>query len=466
MERAVPENASYRDPAGRVYLLGDRVLRSVTRVGAADYEFLRDGGLLDEFTDDGRVIGCTEVEPGLLGQASDVRYVLEHPRLSFISHPYEWCFSALKAAALLHLDLSLESLERGATLSDASAYNVQFQGARPIFIDVLSFRRYRDGEYWFAHRQFLEQFLNPLLLTALRGVPFNVWLRGRLEGIPSEDLRALLPWWRMFDWRVSAHVILPARFQRSAAKIGDDQVARIKARSLPKSAFRSMLASLRRWIEGLEPSLPRQSAWSDYAETNGYRALEAESKANFLRRFAAKVTPRCLWDVGCNTGHYAEVALEAGAKEVIGFDTDHGALEKAFARASKGGVRLLPLYLDAADPSPGQGWRGIERKALGDRRNADGLLALAVVHHLAIGRNLPLKDVVDWLIDLAPQGVIEFVEKDDPCVRQMLQFRNDIFPDYERENFRAAVLARAEIIEEQEITANRRLLVWYNRRDD
>jgi len=466
VEHAVPENASYRDPAGRVYLLGDRILRSVTRAGAADYEFLRDGGLLDDLASDGRLIGCTEIEPSLLGEAPEVRYILEHPKLSFVSYPYEWCFSALKAAALLHLDLLLESLERGATLSDASAYNVQFQGSQPIFIDVLSFRRYRDGEYWLAHRQFLEQFLNPLLLTALRGVPFNVWLRGRLEGISSDDLRALLPWWRMFDWRVSAHVILPARFQRSAAKIDDDRVARIKARSLPKSAFRSMLAGLRRWIEGLEPSLPRQSAWSDYAETNEYRAVEAESKANFLRRFVTKVKPRCLWDVGCNTGHYAEVALEAGAKEVIGFDTDHGALEKAFARASKGGLRLLPLYLDAADPSPGQGWRGIERKALHDRVNADGLLALAVVHHLAIGRNLPLKDVVDWLIDLAPQGVIEFVEKDDPRVRQMLRLRKDIFPGYGRENFCAAVLARAEIVEEQEITANRRLLVWYNRRDD
>jgi len=466
VDHAVSEDASYRDPAGRVYHLGNRVLRSVTGVGAADYEFIRDSGLLDELASDGRLIGCMEVDPGVLSDAPEVRYVLEHPRLSFVSYPYEWCFSALKTAALLHLDLSLESLEWGATLSDASAYNVQFQGTRPIFIDVLSFRRYRDGEYWFAHRQFLEQFLNPLLLTALRGVPFNVWFRGRLEGIPSNDLSALLPWWRMFDWRVSAHVILPARFQRSVTKIDEDGVARIKARSLPKHAFGSMLASLRRWIEGLESSLPRQSAWSDYAETNGYRALEAEAKTNFLRRFTAKVKPQHLWDIGCNAGHYAEVALEAGAKEVIGFDTDHGALEKAFARASKGGLRLLPLYLDVADPSPGQGWRGIERKALRDRANADGLLALAVVHHLAIGRNLPLKDVVNWLIDLAPQGVIEFVEKDDPCVQQMLQFRNDIFPDYGREIFRATVLARAAIIEEQEITANRRLLVWYSRHDD
>ena len=466
MEHALPEDASYRDPAGRVYLLGDRILRSVTSVGAADYEFLRDCGLLDDLTRDGRLIGCTEVEPNLLGAAPKARYVLEHPRLSFVSYPYEWCFSALKAAALLHLDLLLESLERGVTLSDASAYNVQFQGTRPIFIDVLSFRQYRDGEYWFAHRQFLEQFLNPLLLTALRGVPFNVWLRGRLEGVPSDDLRALLPWWRMFDWRVFAHVILPTRFQRSAAKIDDDRAERIKARSLPRSAFRSMLASLRRWIEGLEPPLSGQGVWSDYAETNGYRALEVASKAEFVRRFAAKVKPRCLWDIGCNAGHYAEVALEAGAQEVIGFDSDRGALEKAFARASKGGLRLLPLYLDAADPSPGQGWRGIERKSLRDRANADGILSLALIHHLTIGRNLPLEDVVDWLIDLAPQGLIEFVEKDDPCVRRMLQFRSDIFPDYRRENFRAAVLARAEIVEEQEITANRRLLVWYDRRDD
>ena len=81
-------------------------------------------------------------------------------------------------------------------LSDATAYNIQFIGTRPLFIDVLSFVRYREGQVWKGHKQFCEQFLNPLLLHAYFGISHNAWFRGALEGVAVDDLAALLPWWR------------------------------------------------------------------------------------------------------------------------------------------------------------------------------------------------------------------------------------------------------------------------------
>ncbi|MCH8816049.1 MAG: class I SAM-dependent methyltransferase, partial [Chloroflexi bacterium] len=92
----------------------------------------------------------------------------------------------LRRAALHYLDLHLDLLERNFTLSDASAYNIQFRGTRPVFIDVLSIRPYREGEYWTGYRQFCEQFLNPLLLVAVSGIPYQAWFRGNIEGIPVE----------------------------------------------------------------------------------------------------------------------------------------------------------------------------------------------------------------------------------------------------------------------------------------
>ena len=369
------DGASFRDPAGHIYLKDDRVLRSVTGAGAENYEFVRDRGFLPGLITDNRVIGMTEVPTDVLHSVADCRYVLEHPTLPFVSYPYEWCFSALRAAALLQLDLITEALKHDVMLSDASAYNIQFRGANPVFIDALSFRPYRDGEYWSAHQQFCDQFLNPLLLTTLGGIGFNAWFRGNLEGVCSDDLVRLLPWYRKLSLRVMTHVTLPLKLQSGTRRKTAARLDTAKARRLPKASLVHLVTGLRRWIAGLSPKQGKDSTWSAYESDNSYGAEATGLKQAFTRRFAAAVKPSMLWDIGCNTGFYAETALQAGAGAVIGFDTDVSAVETAFARAAKNQLAFLPLVLDAADPSPGQGWRGRERKSLQDRANADGLIA-------------------------------------------------------------------------------------------
>lgn len=464
MDVARRDDSSFRDPAGQVYRTRDRILRSVSARGAPDYEFIRDSGLLSELVTANRLIPSEEVSPDILGpDAGDVRYVLEHPVLPFISYPYEWCFSALKSAALLQLDLITDALARGVTLSDASAYNVQFRGADPVFIDPLSFQRYQNGDYWAAHQQFCEQYLNPLLLTALKGVAFNGWFRGNLEGIHSDDLDRLLSWRHKLNWRVLTHVTLPVRLQSRARSAGDTRIDRVKERHLPKTSLLAMVGGLRKWIGGLEPRSSAHSVWRGYEADNSYDADAAATKAAFTQQFAAKLKPAMLLDVGCNTGEYAEIALNAGAAEAIGIDTDPSVVDAAFQRAKSKNLRFMPLVMDAADPSPGQGWLGRERKSLDGRINAQALLAYAVVHHLAIGRNIPLPEIISWLIGLAPQGVIEFVEKEDPMIQRMLQLREDIFPDYRRDAFLAAIGNHAEIVETRDVIEGRRLLVWYRR---
>jgi ribosomal protein L11 methylase PrmA len=170
-----------------------------------------------------------------------------------------------------------------------------------------------------------------------------------------------------------------------------------------------------------------------------------------------------LWDLGCNSGDYSKAALDAGAAYAVGFDFDQGALEAAFARGVDEQLNLLPLVLDAANPSPSQGWAEGERKGLAARASADAILALAFVHHLAIGRNVPLDQLIGWLVELAPAGVIEFVPKSDPMVQRMLRLREDIFDDYSEEHFTAAVMARARIVQSAIVSASGRRLVWFDR---
>ena len=178
------------------------------------------------------------------------------------------------------------------------------------------------------------------------------------------------------------------------------------------------------------------------------------------RRFVGQADGVCL---GCNTGLFAELALNRGAEHVIGFDYDQGALEKAFRRAADKGLRFQPLFLDAANPSPDQGWRQAERVGLARRDRPDALIALALEHHLAIGRNVPLTEVVDWLTACADRGIIEFVEKSDPRIQKMLMLREDIFQDYNKAAFEAALAAQARIIGAETISGSGRTLYWYER---
>ena len=454
---------SIRDARGQIYISDARVYRSVMPTAVADYEFVRDSGYFNELISESALVGFAEVDPEILGPvAPDARYVLEHPKLPFISYPYEWSFRALKAAALLQLDVYLKALDHGITLSDATAYNVQFQGARPIFIDHLSFRRYRDGEYWLAHRQFCEQFLNPLLLRAKLGIPHNAWYRGSLEGISAQELSALLPMRKKLSWNVFTQVVLQASFQKTALN-KDARAAVPSQSSLPRAAYQRMIASLRDWIAGLSTPRSEKTVWAEYTAETSYKAEDTRRKQEFIARFAADIKPAMLWDIGCNTGEFAKTALHAGADCVIGFDFDQLALDRAFDRARAENLNFLPLFHDIANPAPDQGWAESERKGLFARATADAVVALAIVHHLAITRNIPLANVVDWLVSLAPDGVVEFVPKSDPMVQDLLRLREDVFDDYNEQHFINSLERRAKIVDTEVVSESGRKLVRYRR---
>jgi len=464
IKKTLSVGGSFRDPSGRVYLVDGHVYRSVMPGAAEDFKFVRTTGLIDKWVECGKVIAETIVDPSVLGSAGKgASCVLEHPRLPCVSYPYEWPFPALKAAALLQLDLHIEALQHGVTLSDASAYNIQFRGTQPVFIDSLSFRRYREGEFWLGHRQFCEQFVNPLLLRALSGLPHNAWYRGALEGISAQELRPLLKWRHMLSWNILTHVVMQARFQSQASSQANAK-QKLNNRKLPLVAFQQMLRGLRKWIAQLEPADTGKTVWANYAEDNSYNSEEAQLKRLFVSEFTKSLMPEMLWDIGCNTGDYSKVALETGAKCVVGFDADQGALDLAFSRANTEDFNLLPLFMDAANQPPSQGWAQSERMGLMQRADANGILALAVVHHLAIGRNIPLQDIVDWLVSMAPEGVIEFVQKSDPMVQALLRLREDIFDDYNEEAFVKYLEDRADIVKSATVSASHRRLYWFKRR--
>lgn len=434
------------------------MFRAVSSYGAPDYEAVRDAGIFAALSEKGWLVPIREEVLGADGTA----YMLKVDRIPWITYPYEWSFELLKTAALFHIDLHLDLLERGFTLSDATAYNVQFIGTKPVFIDHLSIRPYRDGEFWAGHRQFCEQFLNPLLLRAYLGRPHNAWYRGSIEGIAVADIAAMIPTRRKFSWNVFTNVVLQNRFQTGTS--GDAAKISMSGRSFPKHAFVAMLRQLRKWVCSLSPGDKVKTVWADYSLTNTYSDAERDAKHRFIADYVNDAKPKTVVDLGCNTGEYSERALAAGAESVIGFDYDVQALDRAYKRTVEKGLNILPLFLDARNPSPSQGWMGKERAGFGERVKADGLLALAFEHHLAIAHNVPLDQLVSWLVSLAPTGVIEFVPKTDPTVQKMLALREDIFPNYDAGEFERQLAASAEIVRAEVVSQSDRVLFQYRRR--
>jgi ribosomal protein L11 methylase PrmA len=157
-----------------------------------------------------------------------------------------------------------------------------------------------------------------------------------------------------------------------------------------------------------------------------------------VRDAIARLRPSTVWDLGANDGTFSRLASDAGV-ETIAFDLDPAAVDRNYRTVKERGERLLlPLLMDLSNPTPALGWANAERMSLVERGPADVALVLALVHHLAIGHNVPLPRIATFLASIAGAIVIEFVPKEDSQVQRMLSSRADVFTAYHRDAFEAA----------------------------
>jgi hypothetical protein len=459
---AVRDGASFRDPDARVFRLGEDVVRGLSAEGVADWEALSSSGLLDRLTEAGDLVKTTVADSSTLEAllATDPGgpwvAALRHERLPFVSYPYEWPFSMLRDAALLQLRLTREALAANLALKDATPYNIQWLGVRPVFIDIGSFERARSGEPWLGYRQFCMLYLYPLLLAAYRGIPFRPWLRGSLEGIRPSEARALLRGRDTFRGGVFKHVALHARLERSH---GDKDVRReLKEAGFRKELVEANLKGLEKLVAGLEPP-GGSTEWSDYGTTCSYSDEDRRAKEEFVRAAVLRRPRSLVWDLGANDGRYSRIASE-GSAYTIAVDADDGVVERLYqSLKSEGSRSILPLVGDVADPSPALGWRGRERQTLAGRALPDIVLALALVHHLVIGRTIPMRDIVDWFADLGGELVVEFPDREDLMVRRLLSRKRDgAHADFTRAEFENVLRSRFEILSSSALPSGTRAL--------
>lgn len=390
--------------------------------------------------------------------------VLEHQPIPHISYAYEWPFELLKRAALAHIDLHLALLEKNFSLVDGNSYNMQFLGVNPKFIDIPSVVPYQDGEPWLGYAQFCEQFIAPLCLSADIGVPHQAWLRGSPNGISLQHISRLLPYRKRLSFNRFVHIMLHGKMQaRHSATSENVRETTSISRSLNKKSQINFLTSLRHLVDSFHSNSSDQTEWEDYENLGHYGDDAKSSKFDFVQMAVKAQAPDLLWDLGCNSGEYAELSLSSGASYVVGFDLDLGALDRAVIRSNRRGLNFLPLYSDALNPSPNQGWAEQERSGFKNRSKPDMILALALIHHIVISGNVPLDKAVDWMTSLAPSGVIEFVTKEDQMVKRLLSNRVDHFLDYNLDSFESYLSVSAKIVKKVKIQNGSRVLYFYER---
>jgi hypothetical protein len=449
--------ASFRDPSGFVFSRDGLVYRQVNQSYRPDYDLLMASGLYDELVKEALLVAHEEA-PESLAPAPGAYKILKPTQLDFVSYPYEWCFGQLKDAALATLAIQKKALARGLSLKDASSYNIQLHGGRITFIDTLSFEAYAEGKPWVAYRQFCQHFLAPLALMSKSEVRLNQLMRIYIDGVPLDLASKLLPWRTALSFGLGLHIHAHAKTQRKYAGEHQPKQKQLSAR-FSKRSFEALVDNLESTIQGLQ--FPGGDfEWADYyAANNNYSAEGMAEKRELVGRMVRAAKPSVVWDLGANTGVFSRIALESGARLALAWDIDPACVQANYQHVrQKNEKALIPLLLDLTNPSPGLGWANAERASLSERGPADLVLALGLVHHLAISNNVPLPRIAEFLASLTRQLVIEWVPKEDSQVQKLLATRQDVFPNYVQADFERAFGASFVLDEVLPIQGTKRTL--------
>lgn len=451
------EPGSFRDPNGRVFYFRDSIYRGLDEKAFLGWKKLLSTNLFPHFMAAGKLVGTTQIDPTGEGIPLNIiqgwAAVLKHRTIPFVSYPYEWSFSMLKNAALLHLELLLAALDEDMILKDSSAFNIQWLGTAPVFIDIPSFETLHPGEPWVGYKQFCELFLYPLFLQAYKDVAFHPWVRGNIDGIAPEQFNNLMSVRDLLRPGIFSNVFLQAKVQNRYGAANREIKVELQKACFEKKLIEANVKRIQKLVQSLEWKRSN-SEWSNYAITNSYSDSDHCKKAKFVQEITTLRRWELVWDIGCNTGTFSKIAAE-NADYVVAMDSDHLAIDHLYRSLCKGGVKnVLPLVANIADASPNLGWRGLERKSLVGRGTPELTLCLALIHHIVIGANIPLQEFVQWLASLNTSLVIEFVTKDDVMVKKLLCNKEDHYKNYDIKTFEKLLtsffkLTRRVVLESQ-----------------
>ncbi|MBI3533988.1 MAG: SAM-dependent methyltransferase [Deltaproteobacteria bacterium] len=428
-----PLASSFRDPSGFLFKYNAKLYRQINLNYQDNYDFLISSGLYQNLIGQRLLITHDEVANPEPPSFINTYKIINPIKIPFISYPYEWSFEQLKDAALCTLQIQKLALDHRMSLKDASCYNIQFYQGQPILIDTLSFEKYNEGIPWVAYKQFCQHFLGSLVLMACVDMRLSQLLKIYLDGIPLDLTLKLLPKTALLSPTVFFHIYLHAKSQNHYSN--KPLVLKNTKNSFSKNAF-----------------------YGHYYDETNYSNQAFEYKKTLVHEFLSNIKPKTVWDLGANTGVFSQLASAVGAY-TVSFDIDPLAVQKNYLNCKlKNEKNILPLVLDLTNPSSALGWENKERDSLLERGPVDVVMALALIHHLAVSNNLPLEKISSFFKKICTYLIIEFVPKSDSQVQRLLSSRNDIFPNYTQEGFEKVFIQDFQIQKASPVTGSERVL--------
>lgn len=473
--------ASFRDPDGCLYSLESRILRRVSAPAVPVLREFLETSTAREFLNSRSLVHTSEVadhealalSAELLsrdeGEAYAQSRLFEHERVWFPSYAYEWPPEMLYAAGELTVDLAEAALKEGFGLKDATPYNVLFSGPKAVFVDVLSFEKRDPGDpQWLPYAQFVRMFVLPLLMNKVFGIPTEATFLSHRDGLQPEDVYRHLSVVNRIRPLFLSTVSIPTWLTKRVNPDDKELYAPKRLMEPEKARFilKRRLKSARNLLHRVKPGGERSSNWSAYLKNLSYAPEDFEAKAKLVTRYAAELGPKTVLDVGCNTGHFSEIAANAGA-QVVAIDLDPVSVGMTWQRASTKNLNILPLVVNLARPSPSTGWRNAEYPSFLDRATGsfDMILMLAVLHHLLVTERIPLPEVVDLAAALTNRYlVIEYVAREDAMFQRLTRGRESLHAGFTQEAFEAACARRFSLVEKNPVKGSLRWLYLLQKR--
>ena len=433
--------SSFRDPSGFVFEASGRLYRQVNKVYAEQYELLMRSGLYKLLTEKQWLIAHAETSHPFTKSEEHYKTIIPE-YIPFISYPYEWCFEQLQDAALLTIDIMKAAMDHGMILKDATPYNIQFRFARPVHIDTLSFQQHDETKPWVAYRQFCETFLYPLLVSSYTGIEIHKLFAACPEGMDAQTTSALLPSKAKFNLGNWLHVFLAAK-----VKGGEHQ----KQVQFNKTKLIRIVDHLRSRVKAIQPSHRNRQGWKEYYDEGILNKEYLSNKQKIVTAMLEKIEAGTACDLGCNRGIFSRL-LAKKIPLVIAADEDEVSVSGVYHDAQKNQENILPLCVDLANPPGDGGFNNQERKGFVKRMNYDVTLALALVHHLCVGKNIPLESIANFLSSFTRKLIIEFIPAEDEKAQQLLSRKEIVFSGYTQDAFEL-FFARHFIIAEKVVVA-------------
>ena len=390
--------------------------------------------------------------------------VFETPTVELISYPWEWPNSLLESAAVLTLTLRSRLLGIGLDLKDASAFNVQFLGMKPCFIDIGSIEIWRPNPSWNASRQFIENFINPLAVGSGSHVTAaDAWQLSRHRGLRSDAARQLLPkkTKRSFSLRLLQATTRPVASNAPSETEFADRAERNKG-----LALRATLGLTKRLLKQVHKlhGKAHSTTWVDYGTRGHYGDDDLMRKSTMAAEFVRAASGRntLVLDVGGNDGFTASRLVTDTGARVIVMDADSGALDvlhDGISNLPELSASITPLLGDITNLSPSSGLLDAEFAAFTSRVRPTAVICQAVLHHVVITQGTPMALAVEALARFDAPVQIEFATEEDAKVRLLLSQIPNWSGTYSTEALMNCLRTRYEHVEMMGITSPTRVVI-------